>query len=387
MKKAKLVLIIVSVICIILGAAMAVSAYFSLANDTSKQLAAIKFEEMTHTIEESFTKLNIHTVNSSIEILPSPDGVCRIVCDDSEKLYHDVSVTESVQGVQLNINQQEDWQWYEMLYGLYRAEDIRVRVYLPESEYELLHADSTNGDITVAPDFRFQTVNTHTSSGNTKLTALNSDSLTAVTVSGNLVLRNIEAASDVYAQNANGFIQAEHATAPNITVFSSSGGTVLDHVSADYLHTSAVSGEIRVLSGSFRDSSYFETDSGDIGITDSQCGENVMLTLSGNVALQNVNGISLNISTSSGEILIEDALYSENVLCHTDSGAILFRGLDAANLEFHSTSGGVSGNLLSPKNFIIETTSGFVNVPRSDEGSGICIITTFSGNIDITIEP
>ena len=387
MKKAKLILIIVSVVCIVLGAAIAAGAYLSLANGASDQLAAIKFVETTHIIEEPFTKLNIRTVNSSIEILPSPDGVCRIVCDDNEKLYHNVSVTESVQGVQLNINQQDDWQWYEMLYGLYRTEDIRLRIYLPESEYELLHAASTDGDITVAPDFQFQTVYTHASSGNTMLTALKADYLTADTVSGDLVLRNIEAEVDIYAQNASGFIQAEYVTAPNITVSSSSGGTVLDHVSADYLHTYAVAGEIRVLNGSFRDSSYFETGSGYIEIADSECGENVMQTVSGSVTLQNVSGISLNISTTSGEILIEDALYSENVFCYTDSGAILFRGLDAANLEFHSTSGGVAGNLLSPKVFFIETTSGFVNVPRSDEGSGICIITTVSGNIDITVEP
>ena len=387
MKKAKLILIIVSVFCIVLGTAMAAGAYLSLKNDASGQLAALKFVETTHTIEEPFTKLNFRTVNSSIEILPSPDGVCRVVCDDNEKLYHNISVTESVQGVQLNISQQDDWKWYEMLYGLYQTEDIKIQVYLPESEYELLHADSTDGDITVAPDFRFQTVNTHASSGNAMLTGLKADYLTAGTVSGDLVLRNIEAASDVYAQNSSGFIQAEYVTAPNITVSSSSGGTVLDSISSDFLHTSSVSGEIRVLNGSFRDYSYFETGSGYITITDSQCGENVILTVSGNVTLQKVGGSSLHISAPSGEILIEDALYSENVLCHTDSGAILFRGLDAENLEFHSGSGGVAGNLLSPKNFVIETTSGFVNVPRSEESNGICLVTTFSGNIDIAIEP
>ena len=387
MKKSKLILIIVSVVCIILGSAVAVGAYFSLKNDASSQLSAIHFEQTTHTVDQPFTNLNIRTVNSSIEILPSPDGVCRIICDDSEKLYHSISVTESVQGVQLNINQQEDWQWFEMLYGLYRTEDIRLRVYLPEREYALLHADSVSGDITVSPDFCFETVNTHTSSGNTKLTGLKANYLTVGTVSGDLDLRNVEAANDIYAQNASGFTQMEHATAPNITISTSSGGTVLDQICSDFLHISSVSGAVQVFSGKVRDESYFESGSGHIEITASECGEHVMLTVSGSVTLQKVSGISLNISTSSGDILIEEALYSENVLCHTDSGAILFTGLDAANMEFLSTSGSVAGNLLSPKNFITETVSGFVDVPRSEESNGTCHISTVSGNIDIAIEP
>ena len=56
-------------------------------------------------------------------------------------------------------------------------------------------------------------------------------------------------------------------------------------------------------------------------------------------------------------------------------------------LEFLSTSGGVSGNLLSPKNFIVDTNSGYVSFPPSDESAGICHISTVSGNISIAIEP
>lgn len=387
MKKSKVILIVISVVCILIGAAMMGGAYYALASNASEKIADARFQKKTHTVTEPFTKLNIRTISSSIEILPSSDGVCRIVCDDNEKLYHDFSVTESPQGTQLNINQRDDWQWYEMLYGLYQADELKVQVYLPEAEYDLLHADSANGDITIAPDFRCRTVNTYTAGGNTKITDLQTGHLTAHTVSGDLDLRNIEAANDVYAQNASGFIQLESVTAPNITTSASSGGTVLDQVSSDFLHTSSVSGQILVINGKFRDNSYFESGGGHIEITASEFGEHVMLTVSGSVTLQNVIGTCLNISTTSGEIIIGDALYSESVLCHTGNGAILFTGLDSEMLEFLSTSGGVSGNLLSPKNFITETVSGFVNVPRSDESNGTCHISTVSGNIDIAIEP
>ena len=387
MKKSKVILIIISLVCILIGAAMVTGAYFSLVNDASGQLAALEFQEKTHTVTEPFTKLNIRTVNSSIEILPSSDGTCRIVCDDNEKLYHDFSVTESPQGIQLNINQRDDWQWYEMLDGLYRVDELKLQVYLPETEYDLLHANSASGDITIAPDFRCRTVSTYTAGGNTKITDLQTGHLTANTVSGDLILRNIEAAEDAFLESISGFMQIENLNATNVTTHSSSGGAALENVSSDFLHTSSVSGDIRVFNGSFRDYSYFETGSGHIEIVSSECGDQTTRTVSGNVSLQNVSGTCLSINTSSGEIIISDALYSENVLCHTGSGAILFTGLDAANLEFLSTSGGVSGNLLSPKNFITETVSGFVNVPRSDESNGTCHVSTVSGNISIAIEP
>lgn len=387
MKKSKVILIVISVVCILIGAAMMGGAYYALASNASEKIADARFQKKTHTVTEPFTKLNIRTISSSIEILPSSDGVCRIVCDDNEKLYHDFSVTESPQGTQLNINQRDDWQWYEMLYGLYRVDELKVQVYLPEVEYDLLHADSANGDITIAPDFRCRTVNTYTASGNTKITDLQTGHLTAHTVSGDLILRGTDAAEDVFLESISGFMQIENLKATNVTTHSSSGGMALENVSSDYLRATSVSGEIRVMGSDFRNTSYFETGSGNMEITASACGEQSITAISGDVSLQNITGTSLNARTTSGEIIIGDALYSESVLCHTGNGAIQFTGLDSEMLEFLSTSGGVSGNLLSPKNFITETVSGFVNVPRSDESNGTCHISTVSGNIDIAIEP
>ena len=366
---------------------MITGAYFSLAKDASEQITGAQFQEKTHTVTEPFTKLNIHTINSSIEILPSTDGVCRIVCDDNEKLYHDFSVTESPQGTQLNINQRDDWQWYEMLYGLYRVDELKVQVYLPEAEYALLHANSANGDITIAPDLRFQTVSTYTAGGNTKITGLQAGHLTAHTVSGDLILRNLEAAEDAFLESISGFMQIENLKATNVTTHSSSGGAALEKVSSDYLRATSVSGEIRVMDSVFRNTSYFETGSGSVEIVDSDCGEQNLQTVSGSITLQNVSGSSLNARTGSGAITLLEALYRDSVLCHTTSGEIRFVGLDAEMLEFSTTSGDVSGNLLSGKNFITETTSGYVAVPPSDESAGTCHIRTGSGNISIAIEP
>ena len=385
MKKGKKILILVSVACILLGAAMVTGAFLSLTQDAAGQLAALEFVSKTHTVTEPFTMLNIRTINSTVELLPSPDGICRIVCDDSEKLYHQFSITESAQGAQLNINQRDEWAWYEMLDSLYREDGITLQVYLPESEYELVHVYSVSGDIKIAPDFCFNTVNTCTTSGNTELTDLSAIHLMVHSTSGDLILRNIEAEEDVYLECISGTMQVENLKAVNITTHSSSGDTVLKRISSAYLLSRSVSGQIQVHDGQISGTSSFETTSGDVEIMNSDCGEQAVETTSGTVTLENVRGSSLNTRTSSGAISVMKTRYSGNALFHTVSGDILFTGMDANNLELLTSSGDISGDLLTPKNFIVETTSGHTDVPPSDVSAGTCHIHTVSGNISITV--
>lgn len=387
MRKHKKILLIVSIVAVFTGVCMMLGAYLTLQRNADNAVAGLEFEEKTLNITDPITSIHISTINSSIELLPSPDGIFRIVCDDSEKLYHQVSVTKPASGAQLNIHQRNDWPWYEMLYGLFRKDNLSLQVYLPESEYVLLHADSSSGDITVAPDFRFQTVYTYTASGNTRMTALSAENLNVCSVSGDLILHKIEAAQDVYLESISGFMQIEALTATNITAHGSRGSTVLQDVSSGTLRAAAVSGDIHILGGRFSDSSCFETGSGSIEIVDSSCGEQALQTVSGAATLQNVSGSSLNAGTSSGTVLIEKALYSGGLLCRSTSGEIMLAGTDAGALELFSSSGDISGNLLSSKNFITETSSGYVDIPRSDETAGTCHISTVSGNINIAITP
>ena len=387
MKKHIKILLAVSVISIFVGVSMMLGTYLALRENADDTMAGLKFEEKHLTVTDLISHIHISTINASIELLPSDDDICHIVLQDHEKLFHQVSVTSSASGTQLNIHQQRNWQWYEMLYGLLQREDLSLRIYLPESEYLLLHADSESGDITVAPDFRFQTVYTHTADGNTKMTALSADNLTVSSLSGDLILRDVDAGQDAFLESISGFKQIENLTAANVTCNTSGGGTMLQNISANTLRASAASGAIHVLGGNFSDSSYLETVSGSIEIVDSGCGEQSLQTASGSVTLQNVSGSSLNAGSSSGAILIEDAYYSGNLLSRSTSGEILLAGVDAGTLELFSSSGDISGNLLSPKNFIAETSSGHMSIPPSDEKSGICQISTTSGNIDIVIAP
>ena len=67
-----------------------------------------------------------------------------------------IAVNRSETGAQLNIDQRDEWQWFELLFGLHDADEIMLRVYLPETEYALVHVDSSSGDISIGSGFSFR---------------------------------------------------------------------------------------------------------------------------------------------------------------------------------------------------------------------------------------
>ena len=66
------------------------------------------------------------------------------------------------------------------------------------------------------------------------------------------------------------------------------------------------------------------------------------------------------------------------------SGSVRLDNCDAANIYIRSTSGSVSGTLLSGKNFTADSSSGSVRVPASS-GEGVCEVRTSSGSIRLEV--
>lgn len=66
------------------------------------------------------------------------------------------------------------------------------------------------------------------------------------------------------------------------------------------------------------------------------------------------------------------------------TGNVEFSGCDAAELSVKTSTGHVSGSLLTDKVFIIDTVTGRVNVSKAATG-GQCMIKTGTGDIDIKI--
>ena len=151
-----------------------------------------------------------------------------------------------------------------------------------------------------------------------------------------------------------------------------------------------------------------KTTSGNIRLNKISSSGNMSLdSVSGNIELDSVkiDGI-LNLKTTSGKIETSFADISGDILSSTLSGKINFRNTNAkGNVSAESVSGGVTLDRLGGADFSVKTTSGDVkgiisgnpndyriesystsgkiNLPRSQSGGKLLKVSTTSGSIDI----
>ncbi len=116
------------------------------------------------------------------------------------------------------------------------------------------------------------------------------------------------------------------------------------------------------------------------------CQENVTVGLStGKAYLTDIVCKSLISSGSTGDISLDNVIASEKFSIERSTGDVKFIRCDAAEIYVITDTGDVTGNLLSNKVFISNTDTGRVDVPKSVDG-GRCEIITDTGNIIITVD-
>jgi DUF4097 and DUF4098 domain-containing protein YvlB len=124
--------------------------------------------------------------------------------------------------------------------------------------------------------------------------------------------------------------------------------------------------------------------SGDITL-DSVSGQVQVTTTSGDVEVGRSAARTLTVTTTSGEIDLEDVSVEQGARITCVSGDVELERFDAETIQIKTVSGDVAGSLRSPKNFVIQTTSGRVQTPPSDPAAGECAVTTTSGDIHLEL--
>ena len=104
----------------------------------------------------------------------------------------------------------------------------------------------------------------------------------------------------------------------------------------------------------------------------------------GEVELENIKANNFTASGSTGDIDLNSVVLSDKMNITTSTGDVHFYRSDASEIKVKVTTGDVKGSLLSSKIFMVNTSTGKKQVPKTTEG-GICEITTSTGDIIITI--
>lgn len=378
MKRGKKTLLAVAALFIAAGCILAAGGY-AMAGDDWAKLSSEKTEANTHMITESFERIHIHAGSSDIQILPSWRNECTVVCNDSESLYHTVTVEDGV----LSIIQDAEFRFFRVML----LPDPAVTVYLPVRQYRELYIAGSSGDILeVSSELAFEKAVLSTSSGDIQFHGAVDHDLTVKTSSGNIDIENCRVDGSTQVKATSGSVNIDGMHTGEFTVSTSSGDVQLASIAAKNLHASAISGGISISSCEAEQNVSVETTSGDLTLADINAGGVLTFAVtSAQVDLANTTGRGLVGNASSGDICLRNVRVGGQLSLESTSGLIRLDGSDAGSLLISSSSGDVSGSLLTPKFFVIRTTSGEVNVTESDRDGGRCEITTSSGDIQIRI--
>lgn len=312
--------IIIAISLLAAGLLIFAGAMAALDFDFTK-LSTVKYETNTYEIGEDFSKISIDTDTTEIEFVLSDKEQGKIVCFESEKEKHSVTVKDGT----LTISAVDTRKWYD--YIGFSFNQSKMTVYLPKTEYASLLIKGSTGDIEIPKDFEFDTVDISASTGAVECYASASELMRIKLSTGDVCVENVSVGA--------------------LDLSVTTGGVTASSINCE--------GDIKVA-----------VSTGKTKLTDISC-----------------KGVIS--SGSTGDVILKNVIAAENFSIERSTGDVVLEGSDAAEIYVKTSTGDVTGTLLSEKVFIIETNTGSVNVPKTVTG-GKCEIKTSTGDIKIEIQ-
>lgn len=121
----------------------------------------------------------------------------------------------------------------------------------------------------------------------------------------------------------------------------------------------------------------------DVSSVASKCDIDIK-TNTGSIKLTDAACTNFTVESDTGNITLTNVIALDSIFVESDTGNVKLKSSDAARLSIETDTGDVTGTLLSEKVFIAKSSTGNVNVPKTQTG-GKCKIITDTGNIKIDI--
>lgn len=224
------------------------------------------------------------------------------------------------------------------------------------------HSAAVEGDTLVVRETGEQSVFEETAEILVYLSRPEYDSLNVTTETGSVDVTMDFAFSDVTIRTVTGETAYRGAADGSMSIKSESGRVLLTGVSPEKLSV--------------------ETESGSIIAQSVLVGEDLKIqTVTGNLTLAHVKCKNVTAFFTTGQAMLEQVLVQEHMQLTGQTGNVILTDCDAATLEIKTTTGNVTGTLLTDKRFLTDTETGEVSVP--DTAGGACHVITESGNIHL----
>ena len=291
---------LIGVIALVAGAVL-------FGTNFNKARAAAKEEVKTVTtdVNDEFQNINIDIDTSDLIIKKSDNGLTRVECAETEKIFHEVKVEDGT----LKVIQNDTRKWTESMFNFFYNE-LKVTIYLGETDFNNLNILVSTGYIDVAKELTFKTAEIKGSTGDVSVRAKVLDSI------------NINLST--------GRITVEETNTKNLFVKASTGIVNLKNITVEEKTTINVS-------------------TGDIYLSDLTSGK-------------------INISSSTGDLFLTNVIANDDIIIKTSTGNVIFDHSDAQSLNIETSTGDVRGSFLTPKTFIISADIKHVDVPKTNGG-------------------
>ncbi len=316
-----------------------------------------KYETNTHTVTEDFAAISIDTSISDLTVLPSEDGTCRAVIYEQERLPHTVTVEDGT----LKIRETDKRRWYDHIGGF---DHPRITLYLPAASYGALTVDISTGDVLLSEGFTFASFALRGSTGD-------------VTCRANIL-------GDLNIDISTGDIALESITAGAVTLHGSTGDVVAKGVACASFASTRSTGHTRIEGLTAEGNVTLSCSTGRTELSAMSAADLSLRVTTGRSALTDVTARSLHSEGDTGRITLENAVFTDTLTIVRSTGDVTLTRCDAAELFIETSTGDVSGTLLSEKIFIPRASTGKIKVPETLTG-GRCKVTTSTGDICFTI--
>lgn len=224
----------------------------------------------------------------------------------------------------LTVKLDDQRKWYEHI-GI-NFTSPKITVYLPAGEYGELILRSTTGSTDIAKDFRFKSIDIDKTTGGIHSFASASESIKIKTTTGDILI--------------------EGAEAKNIDI---------------------------------------SVTTGKISLAALRCGDLTFKVSTGKATLNDVTCDNLSSDGTTGNVSMNSVIVEHKLRVERSTGNVHFDACDAGEIFVKTSTGSVTGTLLSEKVFVVNTGTGRKDVPPT-RGGGKCEITTSTGDIIIKLD-
>ena len=276
-KSVKIAMLIASILCAA-GVVLCAVGLFAFHFDFS-QLNVYPIETNFHEVEEKFENISIEIRTADVVFALSENGECRVVCEETEKIKHSVTVVDDT----LVIKVEDSRKWYDYI-GFFFGRTL-VTVYLPQTDYRALSIKTDTGDVEMPSGFVFEEgcvetdtgdimwraqvakdLNITVDTGDICFDSAGAENIRVESNTGDVEFHDTVATESIFVETDTGDVNFDRSDAASIFVETDTGDVEGTLLSEKVFFTETDTGDIDVPRGTTGGRCEIRTDTGDIEI-------------------------------------------------------------------------------------------------------------------------